>query len=116
MIVGNGSNNGLKDLVGNRADIASLGAEFEDVGAKIKKDVPDFDPSQYKVFKIGESPANIIVHPDNPVAKLTGDQIKGLITGAAANWKDVGGADAPVVVVAGPSGSAAPAWWSNRPC
>ena len=41
----------------------------------------------------------IIVHPDNPVADLTLDQIAKLYTGEITNWKDVGGNDAEVVLI-----------------
>ena len=41
----------------------------------------------------------IIVHPDNPVADLSIEQIAKLYTGEITNWKDVGGNDAEVVLV-----------------
>ncbi len=41
----------------------------------------------------------IIVHPDNPVADLTLEQIAQLYTGEITNWKDVGGNDAEVVLI-----------------
>ena len=41
----------------------------------------------------------IIVHPDNPVSDLTLEQIAKLYTGEIANWKDVGGNDAEVVLI-----------------
>ncbi|UFP95688.1 substrate-binding domain-containing protein [Gloeobacter morelensis] len=37
------------------------------------------------------------VHPNNPVAGLSVDQIVGLFTGKITNWKQVGGPDRPVV-------------------
>lgn len=41
----------------------------------------------------------VIVHPDNPVSDLTVSQIADLYTGKITNWKDVGGEDAPVVLI-----------------
>ena len=41
----------------------------------------------------------IIVHPDNPVSDLSLEQIAKLYTGEIANWKDVGGNDAQVVLI-----------------
>jgi len=38
----------------------------------------------------------VIVHKDNPVDNITLDQIKALYTGKITNWKQLGGADAPV--------------------
>ena len=47
----------------------------------------------------------IIVNKNNPVQDLTLEQIAGLATGQIANWKDVGGSDAPVVLVGREAGS-----------
>lgn len=41
----------------------------------------------------------IIVNPENPVTDLTIDQIGELYTGKISNWSEVGGADAPVVLI-----------------
>ena len=41
----------------------------------------------------------IIVHPDNPVADLSIEQIAKLYTGEITNWKDVGGNNAEVVLI-----------------
>jgi phosphate transport system substrate-binding protein len=41
----------------------------------------------------------IIVHRDNTVTALTDSQIRNIYTGAIADWKDVGGAPGPIVVV-----------------
>lgn len=47
----------------------------------------------------------VIVHPDNPVADLDVETIAKLYTGEIANWKDVGGSDAPVVLIGREAGS-----------
>lgn len=47
----------------------------------------------------------IVVHPDNPVADLSLDNIKKLATGEITNWSEVGGSDAPVVLVGREAGS-----------
>lgn len=40
-----------------------------------------------------------IVHPENPVAELTHQQLSDINTGKVTNWKDVGGPDQPIVVI-----------------
>src|SRR5206468_8129810 len=45
---------------------------------------------------IGSYSVAVVVHADNPVKDLTKDQVRDLFTGVIQNWKDVGGADAPV--------------------
>ena len=47
----------------------------------------------------------IIVHPDNPVADLSLEQIAKMYTGEITNWKDVGGADQEIVLIGREAGS-----------
>ena len=47
----------------------------------------------------------VIVHPDNPVSDLDVETIAKLYTGEIANWKDVGGNDAAVVLIGREAGS-----------
>ncbi len=47
----------------------------------------------------------IIVNKDNPVEDLTLEQIAGLATGEIANWSEVGGSDAAVVMEGREAGS-----------
>lgn len=41
----------------------------------------------------------IIVHPDNPVADLTEEQIAAIFTGEITNWSEVGGKDGEIVCI-----------------
>jgi phosphate transport system substrate-binding protein len=47
-------------------------------------------------YVIGAYSVAVIVNAGNPVAGLTRDQVRDVFTGAADNWKTVGGADAPI--------------------
>ena len=47
----------------------------------------------------------IIVNNENTVEDLTLEQIKGLATGEITNWSEVGGPDAPVVLIGREAGS-----------
>ena len=47
----------------------------------------------------------IVVNPENAVSDLSLDQIKGLADGTITNWSEVGGADAPVVLIGREAGS-----------
>ena len=47
----------------------------------------------------------IIVHPDNPVADLTMEQIAGIYTGTITNWSEVGGNDGEIVCIGREAGS-----------
>lgn len=105
-LVGNGADNGLLDLVEGRADVAMLSAPIEDLAAKINaKKAGAVDTARLKEIKLGVSRIALVVHPSNPVKKLTNAQAADLLSGKVKNWKDVGGADTAVVVVAAPSGN-----------
>ncbi len=41
----------------------------------------------------------MIVNPDNPIADLTIEQIAKIYTGEVTNWNEVGGNDAPIVLI-----------------
>ncbi len=47
----------------------------------------------------------VVVHPSNPVKNLTMEQVSKVFKGEITNWKDVGGADKPIVVVCREPGS-----------
>lgn len=47
----------------------------------------------------------VVVDPANGVADLTREQLADVYTGKINNWKDLGGSDAPIVVVGRESGS-----------
>ncbi|MGY4707735.1 phosphate ABC transporter substrate-binding protein [Candidatus Bipolaricaulota sp. J31] len=41
----------------------------------------------------------VVVHPTNPIDRLTTDQIRAIYTGEIRNWAELGGPDLPIVVV-----------------
>ena len=45
------------------------------------------------------------MNPENPVSDLTVEQIADIYTGKITNWSEVGGADAPIIVVGREAGS-----------
>lgn len=47
----------------------------------------------------------IIVHPQNTVSDLSVEQIRALYTGEIKNWSELGGANAPVVLIGREAGS-----------
>ena len=48
---------------------------------------------------IGYDALTVSVHADNPLGALTRDRLKGIYTGRIRNWRDVGGRDAPIVLI-----------------
>jgi phosphate transport system substrate-binding protein len=49
-------------------------------------------------YQIGTDDVKVIANRQNPIDRLTIEQVRGLFTGQIQNWKDIQGADAPVQV------------------
>lgn len=96
----NGSGNGLLDLAAGKADMAMIAAPIEAEAKIINAKTPGaLDVSAMQVKQIGAAKINLIVNPAN-AAKLTAAQAKDILSGKITNWKDVGGADGAILVVA----------------
>jgi phosphate transport system substrate-binding protein len=54
---------------------------------------------------IGYDAVGIFVHPTNAVTTLTKEQLKAVYTGRITNWKELGGLDAPIVLITVIAGS-----------
>ncbi len=96
------SDHGSHCLLNKKCDIALMGREIDkDEVAEAKRNA--VDPVRYIVAL---DAITMVVHPDNPVNGLTRDQIRNIYTGKYINWKQVGGHDAPIVVIQREIGSA----------
>ncbi|MBN1806010.1 MAG: phosphate ABC transporter substrate-binding protein [Sedimentisphaerales bacterium] len=90
-----GSGDGAAALVDGRCGIANMSRFMKpkEFSKAVEKGV---FPVAHVVAMDGVC---IIVHPSNPVRKLTKAQVRDIYTGRMANWRQVGGADMPIVVV-----------------
>lgn len=101
-IISSGPKQAFIDLERGTVDAAAAGLSFEDWMVLLKKEgVSVADPKAYQAVIIGKDKVIVIVHKDNPVAKLSREQLTGIFSGKITNWKDVGGKDAPILVVWG---------------
>ncbi|OGU16009.1 MAG: phosphate ABC transporter substrate-binding protein [Geobacteraceae bacterium GWC2_53_11] len=101
-IVSSGPKQAFIDLERGTVDAAAAGLSFDDWMALLKKEgVSVADPKAYQAVVIGKDKVIVIVHKDNPVSKLSREQLTGIFSGKITNWKDVGGKDAPILVVWG---------------
>jgi len=82
-----GSSRGIADV---RQGLASLGMVSR---------APKGEEGDIAAVTIAHDGIAMIVHRDNPVGALTGEQIVRIYTGKVRNWKEVGGPDAPITVV-----------------
>lgn len=90
-----GSGDGAAALIDGRCDIATMSRFMKDdefakaVGNKVM-------PVAWTVAMDGVC---VVVHPSNPVAKLTGEQVRDIYMGKITNWSQVGGPSVPIVVI-----------------
>jgi phosphate transport system substrate-binding protein len=94
-VTGGGSGTGFAALVNGTTDIANA-------SRKIKADEVDKVRQRYSVLPVQTSVAMdgvaLYVNEANAVSQLTVDQLRSIYTGDVTNWKQVGGADAPIVI------------------
>lgn len=83
-----GSSSGIQAVSEGRCDIGLASRDLKE------EETADLQGTIVAIDGIG-----IIVHPDNPVADLTIDQIGAIYTGKISSWKEVGGNDAPIVCI-----------------
>ena len=90
-----GTNKGIAALASGETDIAAATRELKPEEAKAIRKRYNRDAVASLVAIEGVS---IYLHPRNPVTELTLEQLSGIFSGRITNWKEVGGADAPISV------------------
>jgi phosphate transport system substrate-binding protein len=94
-VTGGGSGTGIAALINGTTDIANASRSIKaDEGAKVR-DRFNVLPAETVVARDGVA---IYVNEANGVSQLTVEQLYGIYTGDLTNWKQVGGADAPIVL------------------
>jgi len=94
-VSGPGSGAGIAALIDGTTDICQSSrtikqSEIDQAKAK------GVNPYEIQVASDGLS---VVVHPSNPVSELTIAQLSAIYTNQITNWKEVGGNDAPIVVL-----------------
>ncbi len=91
-VTGGGSGTGIAALINKTTDIANSSRELN------PKEMEAAEKAGIKPFRVVFATDGIalIVHPENPVDKLTLDQLGKIFAGKVANWKEVGGRDAKI--------------------
>ncbi|MBL8056486.1 MAG: phosphate ABC transporter substrate-binding protein, partial [Anaerolineales bacterium] len=94
-VTGGGSGTGLAALVNGTVDIANASRAIKDE-ERTEAQANGIEPAE---FVVARDAIAIIVHPDNPVDHLTLAQLSAMYSGAITNWRAVGGADRPIVLL-----------------
>ena len=94
-VTGGGTGTGFAALQSQTTDLCDASRKIKP--AELQKCLVAFNarPTEYKVALDGLS---VYVNPENSLKELTLDQLKDIFTGKVKNWKEVGGADAPITV------------------
>ena len=95
-VEGTGSGNGIAALIDGTTDIADSSREIKQ-GEIDKAKANGVNPYE---IPIALDALSVVVNPQNPVNALTPEQVKKIYVGEITNWKDVGGPDMPIAVVA----------------
>lgn len=93
------SSAGLIALLEGQAQMAMMSSPLEEEIPNIKKIMPTGDFSTLRAFEIGRTRAAFAVHPKNTTKPVSMSQLKDILTGKIANWKEVGGPDMPIRLV-----------------
>lgn len=100
-VTGGGSGTGIAALINGTVDIANASRSMsaEEKAAAI---AAGFEAVEVPVALDAIA---VVVHPSNPVTKLTVEQLADIFTGRVTNWQEVGGEDRPIVLVSRESNS-----------
>jgi phosphate transport system substrate-binding protein len=100
-VTGGGSGTGVAALLNGTVDIANSSRDLS-LGERAAAEQMGIEVIEYV---IALDALAIIVHLDNPVEQLTIEQIADIYTGRVTNWQEVGGRDAPFVLLSRESNS-----------
>jgi len=94
-VTGGGSGTGIASLLNGTCDIAESSRVMEDKERKLAES-KGIKPRQVIVALDGLA---VVVHPKNPVEKLTMEELRSIFIGEITNWKDFGGKDSKIVIL-----------------
>lgn len=100
-VTGGGSGTGINALINATVDIANASREMKPEEEQ-KAVATGFTPQP---FVVARDAIAIIVNPDNPIKKITLDQLSQIYKGSITNWSQLGWEDRPIVAVSRESNS-----------
>ncbi len=109
-ISGGGSGNGIKALIDKTTDIANSSRAIKKEESEQAK-AKGSNPVEFIVAFDCIVP---VVHTSNPLKNITLDQLKAMYQGEIRNWKEIGGADKPIVVISRDTSSGTYEVWEEK--
>lgn len=100
-VTGGGSGTGIAAMINGTVNIANASRSMkpEEISAAEENGI---SPVQ---FVVARDAIAVVVHPSNPVQRLTLQQISDIYTGKVTTWRQVGGEDRPIVLLSRESNS-----------
>jgi phosphate transport system substrate-binding protein len=94
-VTGGGSGVGIASLINKTCDVATASREMKakEIEMANKRDVYP------KEFVVAYDGVAVIVNNDNPINKLTINDLHNIYTGKVTNWKELGGKDLHIVTL-----------------
>jgi len=92
-VTGGGSGTGIASLINGTVDIANASRQIKEE-ERADAQANGISPVE---FVIARDAIAIIINPENPVERLTLQQISAIYSGSINNWNEVGGEDRPIV-------------------
>jgi len=94
-VTGGGSGTGIASLLNKTCDIAECSRKMKQKEIELAHN-KGINPVELTVALDGLA---VVVHPANPVDKLTIYQLADIFTGKITNWKELGGKDSKIVIL-----------------
>ena len=92
-VTGGGSGTGFAALMNGTISIANASRGIKDEEVETARS-QGFEPIE---FIVANDAIAVIVNPENPVDKLTLEEVSKIYKGEVKNWQEVGGEDRPIV-------------------
>lgn len=100
-VTGGGSGTGIAAMINGTVDIANASREMKEQEVAAAR-ANGIDPVE---FVVARDAIAVVVHPSNPVDRLTLQQISDIYTGKIRRWSELGGEDRPIVLLSRESNS-----------
>ena len=95
-VIPNKTENGLIDLLEDRADLAMISAPLGKEIETLRQSKPSLDYGALQSFSIADTKVAFALHPTNKVSVITRQELVSILTGTISNWSELGGANEPI--------------------
>jgi phosphate transport system substrate-binding protein len=111
MVTGGGSGTGIAALINGTTDVCQSSRPMKPDEKLKLRDRFQTTGVEIPVAKDGVA---VYVHDGNPVRELTLEQLRGIYMGTLTNWKQVGGADATIILYSRENNSGTYVFFKDR--